>query len=188
MDDNYICYVEREMEFIKKFFREFYRRKMTPNAYAKYIGVNFGKNCNFRTKKFGSEPYLIYMGDNVRTSGNVSFITHAGGLSVIRCLYPEHKDIDLFEPINIGNNVFLGYGVTVLPGANIKDNVIVGANSVVTRGELKSNSIYAGVPAKYICSLDEFLDKNKNKFVYTHNLNPEEKENYLKRRFVKNSY
>jgi acetyltransferase-like isoleucine patch superfamily enzyme len=173
------------MEFIKNFFKEFYKRQLSPNAYAKYVGVNFGKNCNFRTKKFGSEPYLINMGDNVRTSGNVSFITHAGGLSIIRCLYPEYKDIDLFEPINIGNNVFLGYGVTVLPGAEIGDNVIVGANSVVTKKKLKDNSIYAGVPAKYICSLDEFMAKNKSKFVYTHNLAPAEKERYLKEKFSK---
>jgi len=183
MDDNNVCYVEKKMELIENMLSAFYKKKLTPNKYAKYVGVNFGKDCNFRTKKFGSEPYLIRMGDNVRTSANVSFITHAGGLSVVRHLYSEYQDVDLFEPITIGNNVFLGYGAIILPGASIGNNIIVGANSTVTRGTLKDNSVYAGIPAKYICSLDDFINKNKEKFVNTHNLAPHEKEAYIKRKF-----
>ncbi|MNR38520.1 Galactoside O-acetyltransferase [compost metagenome] len=65
-----------------------------------------------------------------------------------------------FGPIKIGDNVFIGYGVTILPNSNIGSNVIVGACSLV-KGELKSNSVYAGIPAKYICSIDDYLNKIK---------------------------
>ncbi len=171
------------MEYLKNIFKRLYLRYLTPNKYAKYAGVDFGNNCNFRTKNFGSEPYLIKMGNNVRTASNVFFLTHAGGLSVLRYLYPEYKSIDLFEQIIIGNNVFIGRGVTIMPGVNVGDNVIIGANSTVTRGVLKSNSIYAGIPAKYICSIDEFKNKHKNKFINTYNLPPEQKKQYIKEKF-----
>ncbi len=171
------------MDFLKNMFKRLYIRYLTSNEYAKYVGVDFGNNCNFRTKKFGSEPYLIKMGNKVTTASGVSFITHDGGLNVLRNLYSECKDIDLFEKIIIGDNVFFGRDVTVLAGANIGDNVIVGANSTVTRGILKSNSIYAGIPAKYICSIDEFKNKHKNKFINTYNLPPEQKKQYIKEKF-----
>ena len=49
----------------------------------------------------------------------------------------------------IGNNVWLGDKVTVLPGVKIGDNVIVGANSVVSK-DIPDGVIAAGVPAKVI--------------------------------------
>lgn len=64
----------------------------------------------------------------------------------------------------IGSNVFLGMNTIVLMGAHIGDNVIVGAGSVV-HGELESNSVYAGNPAKRICGLDEFCKKNLEQVV-----------------------
>jgi acetyltransferase-like isoleucine patch superfamily enzyme len=48
--------------------------------------------------------------------------------------------------------------VTILPNTKIGSNVIVGACSLV-KGELKSNSVYAGVPARYICSTEDYLEK-----------------------------
>ena len=55
--------------------------------------------------------------------------------------------------IVIGNNVWLGDKVSVLSGVNIGDNVIVGANSVVTKN-VPSNCVVAGIPAKIIKKLD----------------------------------
>ena len=59
---------------------------------------------------------------------------------------------DISFPIILGNNVWIGRGCILLPGAVIGDNVIVGANSLV-KGVLESNSIYAGSPATKIKSL-----------------------------------
>jgi acetyltransferase-like isoleucine patch superfamily enzyme len=58
-------------------------------------------------------------------------------------------DTHITNNINIGNNVFIGANCSILPGAIIHDNVIVGAGSVVI-GELESNNIYAGAPCKLL--------------------------------------
>jgi len=144
-------------------------RFVSANDFAKRQGVRFGKNCNFRTKLFGSEPYLIEMGDNVRTSTGVQFLTHDGGINVVRKLKLEYKSVDLMGNITIGNNVFIGINTVVMPGTIIEDNVIIGAGSIA-RGKLKENSVYAGVPVKYICSIDDYIEKNKIKFLYTKHL------------------
>ena len=60
--------------------------------------------------------------------------------------------------VKIGDNVFIGYGTIVLCNSRIGDNVIVGANSVVTH-DLASNGVYAGNPARYICSFEEYAEK-----------------------------
>ena len=61
--------------------------------------------------------------------------------------------------VQIGDNVFIGAGSIVLCNTRIGDNVIVGAGSVVTH-DIPSNSVYAGNPAKYICSFDEYQNKH----------------------------
>ena len=58
-------------------------------------------------------------------------------------------------PVTIGNNVWIGGSVTILPGVTIGDNVTIGAGSVVTK-DIPSNSIAVGNPCKVvktICSI-----------------------------------
>ena len=167
---------------IRKTLELLYFQLISANKVAQIKGVQFGKNCKFRTKHFGSEPYLIKIGDNVSTARNVTFITHDGAVQVIRSLYKEYEQIDLIDQIIIQNNVFIGSGTTLLPGTHIEDNVIVGAGSVV-RGRLKGNSVYAGVPVKYICSIDEYLNKNIDKFIDTKFLSKDKKRELLKEKF-----
>ena len=61
--------------------------------------------------------------------------------------------------VKIGNNVFIGVDSIVLCNTKISDYVIVGAGSVVTN-DLPSNGVYAGNPAKYICSFEEYKNKH----------------------------
>ncbi len=163
-------------------FNSLYFKLISANKVAKIRGVKYGTNPKFATKNFGSEPYLIEVGDNFETSSSVSFITHDGGLGVLRNLYSEFNDIDMFDKIIVGDNVFIGMNVTILYGTKMGNNIIVGAGSVV-KGELKSNSVYAGVPAKYICSIDEYKNKNKEKFMHTFLMDPPKKEQTIKTKF-----
>jgi maltose O-acetyltransferase len=56
------------------------------------------------------------------------------------------------EPVIIGDNVWIGGSVTILPGVTIGDNVTIGAGSVVTK-DIPSNSIAVGNPCKVIKTL-----------------------------------
>ncbi|MBM7709264.1 acyltransferase [Enterococcus lemanii] len=142
-------------------------------------GLIIGENCDISNDViFGSEPYLIEIGNNVRLTRGVNFVTHDGSLHVIRNLCPEYKNIDKFGKIKIGNNVNIGWNTTIMPGVTIGDNVVVGLGAIVTK-DIPSNVVVAGVPAKVICTLSEYIEKNKKNFLYTKNMNFEEKKSYL---------
>lgn len=152
--------------------------------YLRFIGLLFGKECRFidlRRSTFGSEPFLIRLGDHVTISSNVHFVTHDGGAWVLRNLYPN---MDLFGPIVVGNNVFIGMGTTILPGTIIEDNVVVGAGSIV-RGRLYSNYIYAGIPAKKIKSLSQYAENALIKCDHTKSMSFFEKKRFLISKYVK---
>ena len=56
-----------------------------PEIYRKYLSVTIGNNCRFTGNiNFGSEPFLISIGDHVTLAHNVSFHTHDGGVWVFR--------------------------------------------------------------------------------------------------------
>ncbi|MBS9950503.1 acyltransferase [Vibrio alginolyticus] len=141
-------------------------KNINPNPYlVKLLGVNIGHRCRFsKNVCFGSEPYLITIGDDFFCSTSVNFITHDGSISVIRKKLLNGKRYDLISPILIGNNVFLGFDTTILRGSVIGDNTIVGAKSLVM-GILEPNSVYAGIPARKICSIEELYEKNKNQMI-----------------------
>ena len=64
--------------------------------------------------------------------------------------------------VTIGNNVFIGAESVVLPGVTIGNNVIVGANSTVTH-DVPDNTVVAGSPARVICTLEEYLNKERSR-------------------------
>ncbi len=51
--------------------------------------------------------------------------------------------------VNVGNNVWIGYGVCILRGATVGDNSVIGTNSVVTK-DVPANAVVGGVPARLI--------------------------------------
>lgn len=129
---------------------------------------------------FGSEPYLVTLGDHVSATA-VSFVTHDGGVWVFRDVWP---DADLIAPITIGNNVFIGARATILPGVTVGDNVVIGASAVVTR-DLPSDCVAAGIPAKPIRTLDEYRQAAEQRKLPTKLLSPERKRDYLLQLFAR---
>jgi len=172
---------------INRILRKILKQMLSRKSYAKYIGVRFGDNCRFYTDEFGSEPYLITIGDDVTISNNVQFINHDGGIWVVRNIYKEYKNIDIIKQIKIGNNVFIGANVTIMPGVTIGDNVIVGAGSIVTK-DLDSDFVYIGIPAKKHIKVEEYIEKNKNNFLDIRNLSYSQKTNYLTKMYNINEY
>jgi acetyltransferase-like isoleucine patch superfamily enzyme len=145
-----------------------------PAIYAKYLGVNFGNNVRITgNPSFGSEPYLISIGDNVTITLGVIFHNHDGGVGVLRNKYPG---IDIIKPIKIGSNVFIGSNSTIMPGVTVGDNVIIGASSVVSK-DIPNNVVAVGVPAKVIKTLEEYEQKALKEAIYIKN-----RSNYLERK------
>lgn len=121
-------------------------------------GLKVGDNLYVQgVPNFGSEPFLIEMGDNVTIAEGVSFINHGGDGRVTKRI-EEYKDGRTFGRIKIGNNTFIGKGAVLLPGVSIGSNCIVGSLSVVS-SSVPDNSIYAGAPAKFICTIEQYGDK-----------------------------
>lgn len=148
--------------------------KILPVAYARFIGVKIGENCRLINVKYSTEPYLITIGNHVSAT-RVNFETHDGGVWCFRDKYPE---IDIVKPINIGNNVYLGDGCLILPGVTIGENSIIGARSVVTK-DIPANSVYAGIPAKQIKTLEEYKQKALQTGDNTKSMTFVKKKNYF---------
>lgn len=147
-------------------------------------GAKIGKNCSIDYDvEWGSEPYLIEIGDNVRITKGVQFITHDGGVWVLRNLYNDDK-LDVFGKIKIGNNCNIGLNAIIMPGVTIGNNCVVGAGAIVTKS-VEDNSIVVGIPAHKIEDVYEYYEKVKKKCDYTKNLNSEEKKKYLMDKFMK---
>lgn len=165
----------------------FMRLKRDRVAYARKLGVKVGKGCNLLCDPlitFGSEPFLVKIGNNVEITHNVHFITHKGELWVLRHLEntPDFSDIDIFNPITVGNNVYIGENAYIMPGVKIGSNIIIGSYSFVNK-DLPDNSVFAGIPARKISSLEEFKIKTIQRWggvqVHSKNYTQPQKKDYL---------
>jgi acetyltransferase-like isoleucine patch superfamily enzyme len=114
------------------------------------IGVKIGDGCRLFKADWGTEPYLIELGNHVVVSNNVRFLTHDGAIWVFRTEYPN---LDIFGSIRVGNNVCLGFNVILLPNTEIGHDCIVAAGSVV-KGKIPPRSVVFGNPAKVVMSID----------------------------------
>lgn len=149
-------------------------------------GCSIGANCQLiGNVDFGSEPYLVSVGNHVRFSDGACITTHDGGVWVLRYLDSALCDVDKFAPVVIGDNVHVGMGAVIMPGVTIGSNVVIGARAVVTR-DIPDNSIAVGVPARVIESVDDYREKALPKLVHTKELSYKEKQYYLLNSSTKN--
>lgn len=129
-----------------------------PIPFARKLGVTVGESCKFNGHpSFGSEPYLITIGNHVELSGRIEFITHDGATWVFR-EKERYKDVIKYGKITIGDNCFIGAQTMILPGVTIGKDSIIGAGSLVTK-DVPSGVVVAGRPAKYICTTEEYAEK-----------------------------
>ncbi|MCY1659822.1 MULTISPECIES: acyltransferase [Chryseobacterium] len=136
-------------------------------------GLKVGKDVIFvEAPDFGSEPFLIEIGDRTKITAGCKFINHDGAMYVIRSM-EKYQDARNFGRIKLGKNCFVGNNCIFLPGSQMGDNCILGAGSVLN-SSMPDNSVYAGTPAKFICTVEQYGDKAlENNVMYPRELEPE---------------
>lgn len=117
------------------------------------LGFKHGDNLNIM---FGAivdcdHCYLISCGNDVTLAPRSYLLAHDASTK-------NELGYTRVGRVSIGNNVFIGANAIVLPGVSIGDNSIVAAGAVVSRS-LPGNGVYAGVPAKQICSYQEYMER-----------------------------
>lgn len=123
------------------------------------ILYHIGNNCMTMFRKIPLYPKLISMGNNVWIASDVLFVPHD---VIHRMLNNKLGSSDFRENlgcIDIKDNVFIGSNSTILPNVTIGPDTIVAAGTLVNKS--LQGGVYAGVPVRYICSLDEFIEKRK---------------------------
>ena len=143
------------------------------NAYknAEYIrkqGIfyHMGEGCYYHPRKLPSEPMLVSVGDNVWIASNVRFVTHDMSGDMLKN-HPNYKAAfsEIYSPyymgkIEVGNNVMIGADATIMYDVKIWDDCIIAAGSIVTK-DVPAGSVVAGVPAKVVGTLEDFVNKRR---------------------------
>lgn len=113
--------------------------------------IIIGDNCNFGAYNNITSINKIIVGNNFLSGKWVTITDNSHGESKIEMLdiHPSMRPVTSKGPVEIGNNVWVGEKVTILPGVKIGNGVIVAANSVVTKN-IPSYSVVAGNPANIV--------------------------------------
>lgn len=101
---------------------------------------------------------FLEIGDYCQITEGCVILAHDYSFTVVVNKY--HDFVRKQRLTKIGNNVFIGMNSIILMGTEIGDNTIIGAGSVVS-GKVEGNSVYAGVPARKICTLEEHYNRMK---------------------------
>lgn len=121
----------------------------------KKSGIKVGNNCRVFSMISSNEPSLISIGNNVTVSSGVVFCSHDN--AIIKAISGK---TDVVGKITVGDNCFIGMNSILMLGVTLGNNCIVGAGSVVTHS-FEANSVVAGNPARRICSVQEYAEKNR---------------------------
>lgn len=105
------------------------------------IGENFYANHNLTILDAGK----VKFGDNVFIAPDCGFYTAGHPLDAEQ----RNKGLEYAKPIEVGNDVWIGGNVVVLPGVKIGNNCVIGAGSVVNR-DIPSNSVAVGNPCRVL--------------------------------------
>lgn len=149
---------EKRKELLKNMFAEIGENcYIEPPLHANWGGknVHFGNGVYANFNLTLVDDCDIFVGDNVMFAPNVTITTGTHPIHPIL----RSKKAQYNLPVHIGNNVWIGAGVTILPGVKIGDNTVIGAGSVVTK-DIPANVVAIGSPCKV------FRDINENDMKY----------------------
>ncbi|MER6676749.1 sugar O-acetyltransferase [Streptomyces sp. NPDC000983] len=116
--------------------------------------VDYGSNITVGARTFVNfnltalDVAAITIGEDCQIGPNVQLLTPTHPLEP----EPRRDKLEAARPITIGNNVWLGGGVIVLPGVSIGDDSVIGAGSVVTK-DVPAGVVAVGSPARVVRTL-----------------------------------
>lgn len=117
-----------------------------------FVGKNFYTNHNC-TILDGAK---VEFGDNVFIAPNCVFSTAGHAIDAEQ----RSKGLEIALPIKVGNNVWIGANVSILPGVTIGDNTVIGAGSIVDK-DIPTGVVAVGNPCRV---LREITDDDKHKY------------------------
>lgn len=123
----------------------------------KKMGMKIGRNVNLPPSTWidTSHCFLISIGDNTGFGAGCAILAHDA-------MSNEFLDATKIGRVKIRDSCHFGMRTIILPGVEIGPRSIIGANSVVTK-DIPPDSVATGNPAKVICSLESYLEKQRKK-------------------------
>lgn len=105
----------KRFDLVKKLAKKTYKT-INPIDYWRNMGLVFGENVEIApASNFDTEPHMISIGNNVKITSGVRFVTHDDWVYVLRNLM-NNPNIDLVKRTYVGNKVFIGNNATIMPG------------------------------------------------------------------------
>lgn len=112
--------------------------------------TELGENVFVNSNVYFMDGGRVQLGNNVFIGPNSGFYTAAHPLDY----RSRNTGLEKASPIVIGNNVWIGAHVAVMPGVTIGDGAVIGAGSVVTK-DISPNTLAMGVPARAVKEIDQ---------------------------------
>lgn len=109
--------------------------------------VKMGDSCRIQGGAYIADCCVL--GDRVFIGPNATLLNDR---------YPPSGNKQLWQPITVSDGAVIGGGSTVVPGCNIGANAVLAAGAVLTKS-LPDNEVWAGNPATYLMSRQEYEDK-----------------------------
>ena len=129
------------------------QNELNPEDMYRSRGARIGQNVDIVNSKIDfCFSDLVTIGNNV-TITNSTILAHDASTK-------KFIGYSKVGRVNIGNDVFIGYGSIVLPNTTIGNKVIVGAGTVVAK-DVPDNVVIVGNPWRVLCTFDDYIEKNR---------------------------
>ncbi|MFI3284656.1 MAG: sugar O-acetyltransferase [Erysipelotrichaceae bacterium] len=145
-------HIEERNHFLKELFGHVKSIQCVQSPFWCDFGYNIEVGENFYANHglIILDGAKVVFGDNVFIGPNCGFHTAGHPIDAKR----RNLGLEYAHPITVGNNVWFGAGVQVMPGISIGDNVVIGAGSIVTKN-IPSDVIAVGNPCKVLRAITE---------------------------------